>query len=325
MPTEPILNQDEVDALIVGMNDGRVDLAGDAAPGEVRRYELGREARVVRARLPTLAMLHERFARLFQHSVCNILRRSAGVQGGRLRIAKFADYLLGVRTPSSIDLLRFTPVRGTALLVMSPELVFAVVENFFGGRVRVARHETRDFTATETRIVQMLRDAALQDLREAWSSLVSVVVELVSSETNPQFITVLGPNDVVVIGDFDVEIESVKSSMSVVFPYSGLEPIKELLGGGSHEGARDEDGRWHRSLREDLEDADLEIRAVVGSRGVRLGQLLDFRPGDVVSFDFDGHATVFAEDVPLFRGRFGVSRGQQAVKVEQRCTRGKSE
>ena len=323
MPTEPILNQEEVDALIVGMNDGRVDLAGGGIPSDVRRYELGRETRVVRARLPTLAMLHERFARLFQHSVCNILRRSAGVHGGPLRIAKFADYLLGVRTPSSINLMRFSPVRGTAMLVLSPELVFAIVENFFGGRVRAARHETRDFTATELRIVQMLRDAALQDLREAWSPLVAVGVEWISSETNPQFLTVLGPNDIVVIGDFELEIESVKSSMSIVFPYSGLEPLKEILGGGAHEGSRDEDGRWRRSIREDLEDADLEVRAVVGAQGVRLGQLLDFRPGDVVAFDFDGQAIVYAEDVPLFRGRFGVSRGQQAVQVEQRCSRGK--
>lgn len=325
MANEPILNQDEVDALIVGMNDGRVDLDSTDGHGEVRRYELGREARVVSARLPTLAMLHERFARLYQHSVCNILRRSARVTSGALRVTKFSEYLLSVRTPSSIDLLRFNPVRGTVLLVMSPELVFAVVENFFGGRVRAARHETREFTATESRIVQLLRESAMQDLREAWTPLISVVIELVSSESNPQFLTVMAPNDVVVVAEFKVDIEAVTSVMSIAFPYSGLEPLRELFDGGTHEGVHDDAGRWHRSLREELEDADLQVRAVLGTQDVRLAQLLDFRPGDVVPFEFDGRATVYAEDVPVFRGRFGISRGNQAVRVEQRCVRGRTE
>jgi flagellar motor switch protein FliM len=323
MANEPILNQEEVDALLVGMDEGRVPLADPTGATDVRRYELGREARIVRARMPTLAMLNERYARLYRHSICNILRRSAGVIGGQIRMVQFADYLQSVRTPSSINLLRFAPLRGTVLLVMSADLVFAVVENFFGGRVRPTRYETRDFTATETRIVQMLRDAALVDLREAWSSIMPVTIELASSETNPQFLTVMSPNDVVVVADFTVEIESVSSTMSIAIPYSSLEPHKELLGGNAHENARDEDGRWHRSLREDLEDADLELRAVLGTRDVRLAQLLDFRPGDVVPFEFDGRATVFAEDVPFLRGRYGVSRGQQAVKVEQRCIGGR--
>ncbi len=238
MANEPILNQEEVDALLVGMDEGRVPLADPTGATDVRRYELGREARIVRARMPTLAMLNERYARLYRHSICNILRRSAGVIGGQIRMVQFADYLQSVRTPSSINLLRFAPLRGTVLLVMSADLVFAVVENFFGGRVRPTRYETRDFTATETRIVQMLRDAALVDLREAWSSIMPVTIELASSETNPQFLTVMSPNDVVVVADFTVEIESVSSTMSIAIPYSSLEPHKELLGGNAHENAR---------------------------------------------------------------------------------------
>ena len=117
MANEPILNQEEVDALLVGMDEGRVPLADPTGATDVRRYELGREARIVRARMPTLAMLNERYARLYRHSICNILRRSAGVIGGQIRMVQFVDYLQSVRTPSSISLLRFAPLRGTVLLV----------------------------------------------------------------------------------------------------------------------------------------------------------------------------------------------------------------
>jgi flagellar motor switch protein FliM len=51
------------------------------------------------------------------------------------------------------------PLRGTALFVFDPKLVFLVVDNLFGsdGRYHV-RVEGRDFTRTEQRIIKRLLD-----------------------------------------------------------------------------------------------------------------------------------------------------------------------
>ena len=49
----------------------------------------------------------------------------------------------------------------------------------------------------------------------------------------------------------------------------------------------------------------------------------DLKPGDVIPCDFDGEVTLFAEGVPVLRGGYGLSRGQQAVKVSQRVMRRK--
>jgi flagellar motor switch protein FliM len=324
MASEPVLNQEEVDALLTGMNEGRVSTDGGGAGGEARRYALGREARIVRDRLPTLELIHQRFGPLYRASLGGILRRSVGLTVGALRTMKFADYLATLPMPSSVNVLRLAPLRGPALLVLPAGLVSAVVENFFGGKGRKARIEGREFTAAEERLVAMLRDAVCKDLALAWSKVHALRIECVASECDPQFAAVLPANEALLIADFEIDIGGTVAPLQVVLPYATIEPLREILGGGVHQERPQDADRWAKSLREEIEDAEVELTTVVGRAQVRLAELLDFRPGDIIPCDFSGRVTVFAEDVPVLRGQFGVSRGQQSVKVEERLLRGRS-
>jgi flagellar motor switch protein FliM len=112
--------------------------------------------------------------------------------------------------------------------------------------------------------------------------------------------------------------------MQIVMPFATVEPLRELLGASVQDQRPQDAERWAVSLREEIEDAEVELTTVVGRAQVRLSELLDFRPGDIIPCDFTGRVTVFAEDVPVLRGQFGVSRGQQSVKVEERLLRGRS-
>ena len=79
--------------------------------------------------------------------------------------------------------------------------------------------------------------------------------------------------------------------------------------------------RWLDSLKEGLQDAEVELTTLLGNGSVTLQKLVDLKVGDVLPCDFSGKATVLAEGVPLFRGAFGVSRGQQCVRYESRIRR----
>lgn len=324
MPSEPVLNQEEVDALLNGMSEGRVS-TGDGMPrGEARRYELGHEARVVRGRLPTLEIIHQRFGPLYRTSLGSILRRPVGLTVAPSRTMRFADYLATLPLPSSINVLNLAPLHGLALLVLPPGLVSAVVENFFGGKGRKARIDGREFTAVEERLVAMLRDSACNDLAASWSKVHPLRIECVSSECNPQFANVLPANEALLVADFEVDIEGNTDSLQIVIPFATVEPLREILGASVQDQRPQDAERWAVSLREEIEDAEVELTTVVGRAQVRLSELLDFRPGDIIPCDFTGRVTVFAEDVPVLRGQFGVSRGQQSVKVEERLLRGRS-
>lgn len=323
MSTEAVLNQDEVDALLHGMKAGQVSTEPETPPAATRPYDLGREARRVRGRLAALEMINERFAKRYRQTLYALLRRNVTVSVPTLQSLRFDEYLQRLHVPSSLHVVRITPLRGTGLVVLPPQLVFSVVDHYFGGSGRPSRLEGREFTTAESRIALRLVDAALSDLREAWSSVLPITPEHVRSEMNPQFISIADPSEAVVLLAFRVELEATSTELQLVLPFAMLEPVRDRLEGGVPDGAVPADGRWAASLREEIEDAEVELTTYIGRAQLTLAGLLNLKPGDVIACDFSGRATVCAEDIPLLRGTFGISRGQQAVKVEERVLHGR--
>jgi flagellar motor switch protein FliM len=316
MSNEAVLNQDEVDALLHGMKAGQVSTEPATPPATTRPYDLGREARRVRGRMAALEMMNERFAKRYRQTLYTLLRRSVSVGVPELQSLRFDEYLQRLHVPSSLHVARFAPLRGTGLVVLPPQLVFSVVDHYFGGSGRPSRNAGREFTTAESRIALRLAEAALADLREAWGTVLPIAPEHVRSEQNPQYISIADPSEVVVLFAFRVELEGTTADLQLVMPYAMLEPVRDRLEGGVPDGAVPPDGRWATSLREEIEDAEVELTTCLAQ--LTLAGLLNLKPGDVIPCDFTGRATVCAEDIPILRGTFGISRGQQAVKVDER-------
>lgn len=316
-----VLNQDEIDALIHGVDSGAVSTQPTAPSNEARQYDFATQVRIVRGRLPTLEMINERFARRYRTSVFNLMRRMPEIGVGPVQINKFSDYVHTLQVPTSLNLVHIKPLHGTALIVVDPKLVFAAVDNFFGGSGRFAKIEGREFTATENRIVQMLLKHLFTDLEEAWSSVAAVKIEYLSSEMNPHFASIVSPTETVVVSTFHVELGSGGGDIHVTMPSSMIEPMRELLDAGVASDRAQHDERWLQALKEEIEDAEVELRMVLGRGEITVADLVNLKPGDVVPFGFNGRATVVAEDVPIFRGNFGVSHGMHALRIDERIMR----
>jgi flagellar motor switch protein FliM len=321
MTPEKILEPAEIDALIKGVDSGAVSTQGGAAPGEVQNYDFREPRRPVRGRLPALDLINERFARGFRISLYNLLRRSADITVKPLRIENFGAYVGTLATPSSLNLVKVTPLRGTGLVVLDPGLVFTIVDHFFGGSGRSWKIEGREFTATEQRIIHMILRSVFADLREAWSPLADIELEFLQSEVNPQFAPIEAPTELVVVNSFHIELAGGGGELQVTLPYPMLEPLREALDAGLSNTRLEKDPRWSQSLRDEIEEAEVELRMLLGSTSVTLADLLNLKPEDVLPCDFAGKVTLYAEDVPLFRGNFGQSRGLQAVKIDERLRR----
>jgi flagellar motor switch protein FliM len=321
MPGSDILNQDEIDALLHGVDSGAVKTEEVVTPGEARNYDFSNQVRIVRGRLPTLEMINERFARLFRISLFNMLRRTPEVAVAPVKMLKFSEYVHSLHVPTNLNLVRIPPLRGTGLIVIDPKLVFAAVDNFFGGNGRFAKIEGREFTATEQRIIHMLLKHIFADVKEAWSHVQRLDIEYLNSEINPHFANIVSPTEIVVITSFHVELDGGGGDVHITMPYAMIEPLRELLDAGVASDRVEHDERWVSALKEEIEDADVEMTTLLGRSKITMRQLMDMKPGDVLPCDFTGRATVLAEDVPLFRGTFGVSNGQQAVQIEDRISR----
>jgi flagellar motor switch protein FliM len=320
-----ILNQDEIDALLRGVDDGAVPTTpSPQIPGEVRTYDIATQVRLVRGRMPTLEMINDRFARQFRIGLFNMIRRTPEISVAPVKVHKFSEYIQNLHVPSSLNLVRLNPLRGTALLVLDATLVFAIVDNFFGGNGRFAKIEGREFTMTEGRIIQMVLRQAFADLTEAWNIVANITLEYLNSEINPHFANIVSPSEVVVVTSFKIELEGGGGELHMTMPYAMIEPIRDQLDSGVQSDRMVRDDRWTQSLREEIEEAEVDIVPVLGKASLSVGRLVDLKPGDVIPCDFDGNVTLYAEGVPVLRGSYGASRGQQAVKVTQRISRHKS-
>jgi len=320
---QKILNQDEIDALINGMDAGAVKTEPEAPPppGTVMSFDFMNQMRIVRGRMPTLEMINERFARMFRVNLYSLLRRSPEVAVNPVEMKKWSEYVQTLHVPTSLNMVRIHPLRGIGIVLLEPKLVFAIVDNFFGGNGRHAKIEGRDFTATEQRIIQMVLKTAFVDLKEAWSHVADIEVEYMQSELNPAFANIVSPSEIVVVTSFHVELEGGGGDVHVTMPYSMIEPLREALDSGMTSDRVEHDERWAYSLKEEIHDAEVELSTVLGHSRISLGDLLNLKPGDIVPCDFGGRVTVMAEAVPVFRGTLGLSRGQQAIKVEERVRR----
>ena len=314
--SDPVLNQNEIDALLNGMNGDEAQVEAVPDSGEARVYDFGKEMRIVRGRMPTLEMINERFVRLFRLSVYGILRRQAEVSAAAVQLKKFSEYVHTLHLPTSLNMVKFNPLRGTSLIVLDPKLVFAVVDTAFGGSGRHAKIEGREFTATENRIIRAVLDRVFADLQQAWSHVQPIDIEYLGTEMNPHFASIVSPTEVVVITAFKIDIDGRGGELHVTMPYSMIEPLRDVLDAGVQSDRADRDDRWTNALHDEVLDAPVEMRAALGEGRLALSELIDLKVGDVIPFDFDGCAVLKADGVPLFRGRLGASRGLCAIQLQ---------
>ena len=311
-----LLSQDEIDALLHGVDSGAVETEPPPEPGEARNYDFASQDRIVRGKLPTLEMINERFARTLRIGIYNLLHRSAELSVKGIDLLRFGEYMHSLQVPTNLNLVKMKPLRGTALVVYEPRLVFTLVDNFFGGGGKYpARIEGREFTPTEMRVIQLLLKQTFADLVESWAPVMPVEFEYLNSEVNPHFANIISPREYIVVSRFNIELDGGGGEMHVAFPYAMLEPIREQLDAGVQSDRIERDEGWMRAMRAQLQDAQVELSSAIAQRQISLRELSRLKVGDVIPIELPRTVTLQVEQMPLFSGEFGVHNGRNAVKV----------
>jgi len=317
--SKEFLSQDEVDSLLKGVT-GEVDEPEQQAEAEggVQLYSLGTQERIVRGRMPTMEIINARFARLFRVAFFNLIRRTADVSVGQIRIQQYSEFIRNLPVPANFNVVQPKPLRGHALFIFDPNLVFLVVDNMFGGDGRFhTRVEGREFTQTEQRIIQKMLAAVFESYGKAWESVYPLEFEFVRSEMNSQFASVTAPNEVVMVTTFDIEFGGIGGAFHVLMPYAMIEPIRELLYSTVQGEHMVTDKRWLQTLAKQVQSADIELTAILGGARITLDQVLKMRGGDVIPLDTGNSIGVEVRGVPVMECKYGVSNGQYALRVEK--------
>ncbi len=284
-----VLAQDEVDALLRGLSGGEIESENDAPEDDsgIVPFDLANQDRIIRGRMPVLEIVNDRFSRLCTNAMSNALRKRVELNPISIDMAKFGEFIRSLPVPTSINIFKMDPLRGNAIIVVDSRLVFALVENFFGGAGSTPKVEGREFTRIEQAVVDKIIRIALETLEESWRPVHDVKFEMVRSEINPQFAAIVPPSDVVVVITFEVELDNTIGSMVVCLPYATIEPIRSKLHASFQTERLEVDHAWVARLKERLMETPVELKIHFGKTQITGNQLLRMKTGDVLVLDTD--------------------------------------
>jgi flagellar motor switch protein FliM len=323
-----LLTPDELSALAEGVMDGSIPVdTGFNTTARVKKHDLASEDSSLGVNITSIDMINERFIRTFRLGLVEMLRTSPKVNPNQVEIVRFGDDLKSLKAPLSVNVVRMNPLRGNSIVVIDPTVVFSSLDSFFGGFGKGVGNlpPGRLFTPTESRIITMILEVFFKSLTEAWSAVLPVEFELVSSEINPQFAQIADENDLVILTRFEAEGNmNSQGFIDLVYPYASLKPIRELLRSRvqSGDGNDESDKQWREELEEAVDSASLEARVLLGSVESSFGEIETMKEGDVLFFKKPELARLLVNGLPAFDVQVGTIGAQTAVQVERACIPG---
>lgn len=317
-----VLTQDEINSLLRGLSEGEVDEnelgGGDEGEVEAKKFDLANQERIIRGRMPTMELIHDRFARQFRTNLSKFLGRTCFANVGGIEMIKFGLFMKKLPLPSSLHIFRMPPLTGYALMCVSSPLVFGIVDSLFGGsgqgKVKV---EGREYTPIENRLIGKVVMMALEVLKDAWAPIHPVDFVYVRSEFNPLAIAIVPPTDVVIIVTIEVELESESTTLILCTPYSTIEPLRGKLAAGFQSTRLEEDAGVRKRMNENVKTTTATLSVQLAQGSVTAGELLNLQAGDIMSLDTNpsDEALVMVEGKPKFYGYVGSYRGNRAVRI----------
>ncbi len=285
-----------------------------SAPSNVRPYDFSAQ-RINRTQLPMLEIVSKSFADRVGLSLSALLGRDATVQFTSLESSKAGELQATLPVPSSLAVVRLKPLPGLAFITVEPALLLALLDGFFGGSGRAITEPRAAIAPAALRFLALMLRTFAADLTAAWSPVTPLELELVKQETNPRLMQLGGPQELMMVLKFTVECGAHSGRIDWLLPETLLAPIRESLAsdGGSAPVRKQE--VWAPTLASALMDSELETRAILAQAQISLRELVRLAPGDIIPIEPPQQVTLLAGDVPLYRGRFGVSEGRNSLKI----------
>lgn len=316
-----VLSQQEVDALLRGVTGDEFadDDDGDYDPNEVVPFDLTAQDRIIRGRMPTLEIIHDRFVRLFRLTLSNALRKVVDISVRSTELIKFGEFLKTLPVPSSLNLFRMNPLRGNAIMVLETRLVFTLIDLFFGGTGELeVKAEGRDFTEIEQRMIKRVVISALEDLQSSWRPVFPIQINYTRSEVNPQFVAIVPHSEIVIVVTFDVEIGRAPMSITLCVPYSMIEPIRVKLNAGFQSEQDEKDNTWINRFKKNLDLAYVDLIVELGRMELSIKDFLSLKNGELLKLgqEVGSPLCININGVQKFDGYQGSYKGHKAVSIE---------
>lgn len=282
--------------------------------GGVRPYDFAAQ-RINRTQLPLLEAINKTLAVRQSASLSGLLGRDAAVHFDSMESVKCADLQASLPVPGIVAVTRMKPLGGFCYVSVEPGLLLSLLDGFFGGSGRASADNQACVAPAAQRFLTLMLKSCGADVTAAWQPVSPIELEFVKHETNPHLVQFGAAMESVVVCKFNVEFAARTGTISWLYPDSLLAPLREALSGDTGAQAPRKQEPWGPALSSALKEAQLDTRAVLAEAQISLRELVQLSPGDIIPIETPQQATLYAGDVPVYLGRFGVSQGHNALKI----------
>jgi flagellar motor switch protein FliM len=283
MAIDRVLSQDEIDNVFRSMRDTVAeDFSKRAQP-----YDFRRPDRIAKDQLRAIHMLHETFARSLASSLSAYLRAYVIVNLVSVEQLSFMEFSQCLPSPTVISALGMHPYEGSAVLELNPALVFPIVEILLGGTGRAGGSQVdREITEIEQSILDGVYRIILHDLKQAWSAVTSLEFTIEASETEPQMLQLLAPNEAVVAISMEVRLGEHVGMMNMGIPSIIIKMLRQKFDQQwsvrKTESTESEQARMIRLVR----NADVQLDCRLEGATIPTQDLLALEVGDVLRLEY---------------------------------------
>ncbi len=322
---DPVLSDEEKDALLEGVENGEVEVQSTDGPkyAEVTEFEVTPRNRIVTNSFPSLKGINNKLAGQIAKSASQLLNQKVDAAAGPLTVCTWGEF----REQASEIALIFeyvpVPLEGNAVIFMQNALVAHIVETFYGGsKENPPRHSTDGFTPGEMNVAALLCEDILRGISTTWAGLIELAPERKAIHQSTDVVEVIENGANVISTEFDIHFAEDQFYFHIVWPRSTLATLLPVLEGQKRDRDAAEDARWARSIRDTLPNAEVNINTQIGESDLTLRDVAALKAGDIIDLSNPRAGTVFANNVPVLAGRFGVHDGRNALATTHWLTDG---
>lgn len=286
----------------------------------VKTYDFKKALRFSQEQIRTLTRIHENCARLLTSYFSTQLRTFVQISVSDVVQYSYDEFIGRTEKKSILGVFKAPPLQGDMVMEISPKIAFIMLDRMLGGQGKVAKTNI-DLTEIEISVIQRVFMSALNSFQEAWSSVVKLAPELKEVEVNPQFLTMVPPNETVIVVSLNTIIGDVSGMINICLPHVVLEQVLPKLSARHWLATQKKSVESHEAevLQKKLKGTKLNVKAVLGKSTIQISEFLNLKNDDVIRLDelYDAPVTVFVDNKRKFLAQPGILKGRMSIQVTE--------
>ncbi len=320
-----ILSQEEIDALLEVIDEEgepeSIEKNLESPPQkQVVLYDFKRPNRISKEQIRAIRGIHDKMARNLSSHISSAMRSIVEIQLHSVDQMTYGEFLMSLPSPTSFNVFSMKPLDGSGVLEINPSIAFVMIDRLLGGRGDVYE-ASRELTDIEISLLDTILRIIIQNLKEAWSSVVDIYPSIETKESSPSVVQIVSQNEIVIMVVMEIIIGNNQGMINIAYPVIYLESILSRLANRDivmGEATSSKKSR-NKELKELIKRADILCEAVLGKAKMSVRELLELKKGDIIRLDrsADDKALLTIDQKDIFLGEIGLKRYRKSIKITE--------